>query len=79
MSEFEIAKPFNSVNRRFKIGAPINEADDITPFTFDERLSSGYIKPKATPSASAAPVVPPLNKLDGGAAVKPELAIADIK
>ena len=76
MSEFEVAKEFNTVNRRFKVGGPIAESDDITPFTFEERRQRDFIKPKATPPDPIAAVVRPKNKLSGGAAAEPEPAAA---
>jgi hypothetical protein len=60
--DYEVLKPFNSVNRRFAPGpgpgGSISFADDISPFTIEDRLTSGFIKlrPVPIPADLPAPV-----------------------
>lgn len=53
MTEYTVLKPFNTVNRRL---APaegpagiVTEVDNLSPFTLDERLSSGFLRVKEEP------------------------------
>lgn len=56
-----VIKPFRTARQRFAIGAPVTEADDLAPFTFDHLKKKGFIgaQPKAAkPSAPADPEPP---------------------
>jgi hypothetical protein len=58
--DYEVLKPFNTVNRRLAPGAgpggTISDAEDFSPFTIEERVASEFIKPKSEVLAIAAPV-----------------------
>lgn len=41
---YEVMKPFNTVTRRLGVGSEISTEEPIEPFTFEERLKSGFIK-----------------------------------
>jgi hypothetical protein len=43
MSDHKVLKAFNTVNRRLKIGDPVNEGDDLSPHSFDELKLRGFI------------------------------------
>lgn len=57
MSKFEVAKPFNTANRRMTVGVAVSSSDDLTPHSFEERRSGGYVRAVVEPAAAAAPVV----------------------
>jgi hypothetical protein len=39
----KVLKAFKTVNRRLKIDDPINESDDLSPHSFDDLKSRGFI------------------------------------
>lgn len=47
MKIYEVLKPFNTVNRRLAVGATMSDTDDISPFSFDERVASEFLKEKS--------------------------------
>jgi len=80
MRDYEVIKPFNTQNRRLKVGAVINETLNISPFTFDDQVKRGFLKPvdgESTTPVSA--VLPPVGPLGGRAAAEIEPAGADDK
>lgn len=38
-----VAKPFNTITQRFKLGADVSEADDLAPFSFADMKARGFI------------------------------------
>ncbi|TAI67578.1 hypothetical protein [Bradyrhizobium sp. Leo170] len=69
--DYDVLKPFNTVNRRFKPAADADAAsandgsivldtDDLTPHTIEGLEKRGFIKVRA----AKPPVAPPANKLD---------------
>lgn len=68
--QYNVVKPFNTVNRRLALGATIRDDEVIEPWTFDERRDSGFIKSHddegqptaapivATPAAKKSAVAP---------------------
>lgn len=78
MQIYDILKPFNTVNRRLKIGGDISSDDTIDPWpSFDERVNSGFLKPRDDLKVEQASITPapPMNLL-GGAATAPTSALA---
>lgn len=49
-----VAKPFNTVNRRLRVGAPVEETDDLSPHTFDNLKKGHWIVSDATKAAAKA-------------------------
>lgn len=49
-----VAKPFNTVNRRLRVGAPVEETDDLSPHTFDDLKKRHWIVSGATKAAAKA-------------------------
>jgi hypothetical protein len=49
-----VAKPFNTVNRRFAVGAQVGEADDLAPHSFAELKENGFIAARAALAGAAA-------------------------
>jgi hypothetical protein len=47
---FVVARPFNTVNRRFAVGAQVSESDDLSPHSFAGLKEGGFI---AAPVAGA--------------------------
>jgi hypothetical protein len=39
----KVLKAFNTVNRRLKVGDPVSEGDDLSPHSFDDLKSRGFI------------------------------------
>ncbi|WBU27588.1 hypothetical protein OOZ54_12875 [Rhodopseudomonas palustris] len=56
MSEFKVVKPFKTVNRRLVEGATIDDGEDISPFTRDEREKNGFIRKSAAPEPVYQPI-----------------------
>ena len=53
---FVVAKPFNSMLRRFRVGQEVAETEDVAPLSFDHLKERGFLAPKpAAPAASAKP------------------------
>jgi hypothetical protein len=46
---FVVAKPFNTVNRRFAVGAQVSEGDDLLPHSFAGLKENGFIAARAVP------------------------------
>jgi hypothetical protein len=46
------------VNRRLVVGSIITEADDLTPFTVNDRVDGGFIKLKVDEVEAADPADP---------------------
>ena len=59
MTDYLVAKNFNTHNRRLKIGTHVNESDDLRPFAFEERRKAGFIKPAGPASSTASPTKTP--------------------
>lgn len=61
MKTFDVVKPFNTANRRLVAGASILEDEVIEPFSFDERVTNGFLKEKVEekPKAPDAPASAP--------------------
>lgn len=38
-----VLKAINTVNRRLKVGDPVSECDDLSPHSFDDLRSRGFI------------------------------------
>jgi hypothetical protein len=72
--QYDVVKPFNTVNRRLVPGSSISTDEPIEPFTFEERRENGFIKPPEVEQPSIA-VVPPANKLRDAASAS-EKAVA---
>ena len=68
--DYEVLKPFRSVNRRFApgpgLGGTVNEADDIEPHTIDSLLAKQFIGPNN--EMVSEPVAPPPNKMSADSA-----------
>lgn len=80
MIKYDVLKPFNTVNRRLKVGGDIAENEHIEPWSFDERVRSGFLKeqgaiqaaasnPSPAPATPAPGATPPINQL--GTAASP--------
>lgn len=56
-----VLKPFRTTTQRFAAGAPVTEADNLAPFTFDHLKKKGFIgaPPKPAKSAAVADPEPP--------------------
>jgi hypothetical protein len=48
---FVVANPFNTVNRRFAVGAQVSEADDLSPHSFAGLRENGFIAARAAAAA----------------------------
>lgn len=46
-----VAKPFNSITQRFKLGAPVSENDDLAPHSFEDLKTRGFISDKSDTSS----------------------------
>lgn len=66
--QYDVVKPFNTVNRRLASGASIGDDEHIEPFTFEERVASGFLNVHVD-GEEFAQVAPPTNKLKGSAAL----------
>lgn len=42
-----VTKPFNTLQRRFRLGAEVSETDDLSPHTFDDLNTRGFIADKS--------------------------------
>ena len=64
MSEYDVVKPFKSVNRRFNPNDErsnvVRDGDDLQPLSIETLEQRGFIKAKEPKG----PVAVPLNKLD---------------
>ncbi|WP_454629530.1 hypothetical protein [Bradyrhizobium cenepequi] len=80
--DYDVLKPFNTVNRRFKPAADadaasandgniVRDTDDVTPFTIETLEKRGFIKA----AVKRLPIAPPANKLD--TAGEPAAALSD--
>lgn len=60
--DYEVAKPFNTVNRRFAPGSgpggTVSNTDDIAPFTIAERLERSFIKAPLSTGVEPAALAP---------------------
>jgi hypothetical protein len=45
---FVVARRFNTVNRRFAVGARVSESDDLSPHSFAGLKEGGFITAPAT-------------------------------
>ncbi|WP_027578479.1 hypothetical protein [Bradyrhizobium sp. Ai1a-2] len=81
--DYDVLKPFNTVNRRFKPAADADAAsaaggnivldtDDLTPHTIETLEKRGFIKART----AKPPVAPPANKL-ATAAIEPGPATSE--
>lgn len=47
-----VAKPFNSITQRFRVGSEVNDGDDLSPHSFGDLKTRGFITDKAEAPAS---------------------------
>lgn len=52
--DYVVAKPFNSSQRRFPVGAPVLETDDLSPHAFDDLKRRKWIVSNETKTGAAA-------------------------
>jgi hypothetical protein len=73
MKTFDVVNPFNTANRRLVAGASIREDEVIEPFSFEERVTNGFLKEKVEekPKAPDAPVPPAQAPVAESATIKP--------
>ena len=57
-----VNKPFHTATRRFPAGAPVSEADDLAPHTFEDLKDRRFIAPPASEPEPAAPDPRPPSK-----------------
>lgn len=50
-----VAKDFNTITQRFKVGASVSEADDLSPHSFESLKAGGFISDGAATAASPSP------------------------
>jgi hypothetical protein len=49
--DYEVAKPFNTTNRRLRPGADVTP-DDVAPFDWDHLVERGFVVVKPLPAAA---------------------------
>lgn len=48
-----VAKAFNTINQRFKVGADVSENDDLAPHSFEGLKAGGFISDGVAAKAEA--------------------------
>lgn len=56
--KYDVVKAFNTVNRRLAVSGEISSHEPIEPFTFEERVKSGFLQEHVDEVAKPAPQAP---------------------
>lgn len=51
----DVAKPFTTTLRRFRIGMTVTPRDDLSPHTYDGLVAAGYIEDTSVEAKPAKP------------------------